>query len=129
METLYLVLSLGAALLAFAIFAFKSEDGKNRPPGSMGWPIVGETLEFLFGKPENFVFKRMKKYSPDIFKTKILGEKTAVICGPNGHKFLFTNEQKYFTAFRPHSMQKMFRSYKAAAAAAAAAAALTCCCC
>ncbi|KAI5332156.1 hypothetical protein L3X38_022284 [Prunus dulcis] len=124
METLYLALSFGAAFLAFIIFAFKgkSDDGKNLPPGSMGWPIVGETLEFLFGKPEIFVSKRMRRYSPEIFKTKILGEKTAVICGPNGHKFLFSNEQKYFTAFRPHSMQKMFRSYKAPAAAAAAAA-------
>ncbi|KAL5577841.1 hypothetical protein UlMin_019540 [Ulmus minor] len=121
METLYLLLlSLCSLFLALTVFIFKgksSDEAKKLPPGSMGWPIIGETIEFLFGKPENFVFKRMNKYSPDIFKTNILGEKTAVICGPNGHKFLFSNEQKYFTAFRPHSMQRMFRSYKEPAAA------------
>ncbi|RVW40840.1 Beta-amyrin 28-oxidase [Vitis vinifera] len=60
------------------IFAFtrkSGDDDKKLPPGSLGWPIMGETLEFLFGKPENFVFDRMKKYSPDIFKTKILGRR------------------------------------------------------
>ncbi|KAJ9140915.1 hypothetical protein P3X46_031506 [Hevea brasiliensis] len=121
MEITFLFLFLAPVVLTLAVglFAFKrqSRDAKNLPPGSLGWPLAGETLEFLFGKPEKFVFDRMKKYSPDIFKTKILGEETAVICGPNGHKFLFSNEQKLFTAFRPHSMQKLFRSYKAAAAA------------
>ncbi|KAA8537088.1 hypothetical protein F0562_029566 [Nyssa sinensis] len=109
------VLSVAVFLfLAICIFAFRSRsDGHVKlPPGSFGWPIMGETIEFLFGKPENFVGERMKKYSSDIFKTHILGEKTAVICGPNGHKFLFSNEQKLFTAFRPHPMQKLFRSYK-----------------
>ncbi|KAJ6423179.1 hypothetical protein OIU84_024166 [Salix udensis] len=118
MELTLLLLSLAALilLLVISIFALKdpSRSAKNLPPGSLGWPIFGETLEFLFGKPEKFVFDRMKKYSSDIFKTKILGEMTVVICGPDGHKYLFSNEQKLFTAFLPHSMQKLFLSYQAA---------------
>ncbi|CAK9148408.1 unnamed protein product [Ilex paraguariensis] len=116
MEVLVLSLSLALVFLplVLTIFAFRRrpEADIKLPPGSFGLPILGETLEFLFGKPENFVGERMKKYSPDIFKTNILGEKTAVICGPNGHKFLFANEQKLFTAFRPHPMQRLFRSYQ-----------------
>ncbi|XP_031257276.1 beta-amyrin 28-monooxygenase-like [Pistacia vera] len=95
-------------ILASGIWSFKTRH-KNLPPGSFGWPLIGETIEFG-SKPEKFVLHRMNKYSPDIFKTNILGEKMAVICGPNGHKFLFTNEHTIFTPFVPYSMQKLFLS-------------------
>ncbi|KAI3706297.1 hypothetical protein L6452_23933 [Arctium lappa] len=112
MEPLIILLITIVPLL-LGIFIFRqNSDHPNLPPGSFGWPIIGETIQFLFNKPENFVMHRMKNHSPDIFKTTILGEKTAVICGPNGHKFLFSNENKIFTAFRPHPMQSLFRSYK-----------------
>ncbi|KAI8567056.1 hypothetical protein RHMOL_Rhmol02G0091500 [Rhododendron molle] len=52
----------------------------------------------------------MKKHSPDIFRTNFFGEKIVVICGPNGHKFLWSNENKYFTSFYPESMKKLFLS-------------------
>nr|GMD07378.1 beta-amyrin 28-oxidase-like [Ipomoea batatas] len=114
MEAIFaLIISLFFPLL-LTLYAFRRrpENNPEFPPGSFGWPILGETIGFLFGKPEKFVHDRMKKYSPEIFKTMILGEKTAVICGPNGHKFLFSNEQKLFTAFRPHATQRLFRSYQ-----------------
>nr|BBG80450.1 cytochrome P450 716C54 [Avicennia marina] len=114
MEFLGVAISLALILLTLVYVSRRRCDvgGAKLPPGSFGWPILGESIEFLFGKPEKFVGDRMEKYSPAIFKTKILGEKTAVICGPKGHKFLFTNEHKYFTAFRPHPMQHLFRSYQ-----------------
>ncbi|KAE9461500.1 hypothetical protein C3L33_06613, partial [Rhododendron williamsianum] len=114
MEALSLSVVLVFLSLVITVFAFRrrSHSDVKLPPGSFGWPILGETMEFLFGKPENFVGDRMKKYSHEIFKTNILGEKTAVICGPKGNKFLFSNEEKLFTVFRPHPMQMLFRSYK-----------------
>ncbi|XP_009758679.1 beta-amyrin 28-monooxygenase-like [Nicotiana tabacum] len=107
-----LVVVLFSLFLTAIVHKRLSSNKTKLPPGSFGWPVIGETIDFLFSNPEKFVSDRMKKYSPDIFMTKIMGEKTAVICGPNGHKFLFSNEEKLFTAFRTHSMQKLFQSYQ-----------------
>ncbi|KAK4279476.1 hypothetical protein QN277_011254 [Acacia crassicarpa] len=86
----------------------------NLPPGKVGYPLIGESLEFLSsgwkGHPEKFIFDRMHKFSSHIFKTCILGEPAAVFCGPQCNKFLFSNENKLVTAWWPESVNKVFPS-------------------
>ncbi|KAL2896611.1 Beta-amyrin 28-monooxygenase [Bienertia sinuspersici] len=72
-------------LLSLQIVFFKHRSRFSSPalpPGSSGWPLFGETLEFLStgweGYPEKFVFDRMVKYSKKCFKTCILGEPVAL---------------------------------------------------
>ncbi|KAL3745794.1 hypothetical protein ACJRO7_014844 [Eucalyptus globulus] len=88
--------------------------GANLPPGKTGLPFIGETLEFLSsgwkGHPEKFIFDRIARYSSEVFKTSILAEPTAVLCGAAGNKFLFSNENKLVTAWWPDSINKVFPS-------------------
>lgn len=82
------------------------------PPGSYGWPIVGESLNFfrtcLEGTPERFVEDRVLKYqSKLVFKTCLFGERVAVLCGPAGNKFLFSNENKLVNVWWPMSVRRL----------------------
>ncbi|XP_065880575.1 beta-amyrin 28-monooxygenase-like [Euphorbia lathyris] len=87
---------------------------KNLPPGKIGLPYIGESLEFLStgwkGEPEKFIFDRTVKFKSEIFKTNLLGHPTAVICGASGNKFLFSNENKLVQAWWPDSVNKIFPS-------------------
>ncbi|KAG5552028.1 hypothetical protein RHGRI_010196 [Rhododendron griersonianum] len=112
MEAFSLAIAFLVIFVTISFFAFRNASSSvdsNLPPGGSGWPIVGETMDFMVN-PEKFVSDRMKKHSPDIFRTNFFGEKIVIICGPNGHKFLFSNEDKHFTAYLPKAMQKLFLS-------------------
>ncbi|KAM7477441.1 hypothetical protein LguiA_025654 [Lonicera macranthoides] len=118
MEFLYIsLLTLFVLLVSISLHFFyksKSDPGVKLPPGKTGWPVVGESLEFLStgwkGEPEKFIFDRMSKYSPQVFKTSLLGEKFLVFCGAAGNKFLFSNENKLVQAWWPSSVDKIFPS-------------------
>ncbi|MCL7050449.1 hypothetical protein MKW94_024225 [Papaver nudicaule] len=107
---LFLITSLG---FVYMVSSSKNK-ASNTPPGKTGWPIIGETLEYVNagrkGVPENFVRERMDKYSRDIFKTSLLCEATAVLCGPAGNKFLFSNENTLVQAWLPRTIDKIFPS-------------------
>ncbi|KAI3518655.1 hypothetical protein L1887_07462 [Cichorium endivia] len=85
----------------------------NLPPGSYGWPFIGESLSLLRagweGTPEKFVWERIEKHgSPLVFKTSLFGDRIAVLCGPAGNKFLFGNENKLVAAWWPSPVRKLF---------------------
>lgn len=88
------------------------------PPGKTGWPFFGETMEFLStgwnGHPEKFIFDRVARYSSNVFKTSLLGYKAAIIIGPAGNKFLFSNEYKLVRMWVPDYVNKLFPSKSSA---------------
>lgn len=93
--------------IAVLFFFKKSGSGSlNVPPGSTGWPMLGENMHFALQGSQKFVSDRMKKYSPEVFQTSLMGEQMAIFCGPQGNKFLFTNENKLLTSWWPQSMKK-----------------------
>nr|GMD59216.1 beta-amyrin 28-oxidase-like [Ipomoea batatas] len=93
--------------LSTIYFLTKANTSKpNVPPGSTGWPVVGENIDMVVSGPEKYISDRMKKYSSEVFKTSILGEKMAVFCGAAGNKFLFSNENTLLTTWWPQSVTK-----------------------
>lgn len=84
----------------------------NVPPGSYGWPLLGETLSLrraaLDGVPERFNQERIEKHgNPLVFKTSLFGNPTAVMCGPAANKFLFGNENRLVSVWWPAPMRKL----------------------
>ncbi|KAL5718235.1 beta-amyrin 28-monooxygenase [Ranunculus cassubicifolius] len=120
MDLILLSMIISIVLLFFSLplLMFLSRKNSNSsnlyPPGRTGLPFIGESIEFLNsgrqGVPERFIKDRMRKFSTHIFKTSLLGESAAVLCGPAGNKFLFSNENKLVTAWWPRSVYKIFPS-------------------
>lgn len=114
MELLYVCLVCVFVFLVSLLLLYKKKSGEGLPPGKTGWPVFGESLEFLScgwkGHPEKFIFDRVAKYSSSVFKTHLLGEEAAVFCGASANKFLFSNENKLVQAWWPNSVNKVFPS-------------------
>ncbi|TVQ59760.1 MAG: cytochrome P450 [Spirulina sp. DLM2.Bin59] len=64
------------------------------PPGSLGLPIVGETISFL--RDRHFAAKRHRRYGP-IFKTHLLNRPTVVMMGPEANRFILSTHMEHFS--------------------------------
>ena len=83
-----------------------SEGRKPPPPGSEGLPLLGETLAFA-KNPFRFVDDRLKAHGR-IFRSRVLGRKTAVVAGPEAAaRFIDPDSVMREGAMPPH-VQELF---------------------
>nr|XP_043620798.1 abscisic acid 8'-hydroxylase 2-like isoform X2 [Erigeron canadensis] len=76
------------------------------PPGSMGWPYLGETLKLFTENPNSFFSNREKRYGK-IFKTHILGCPCVMVSSPELAKIVLVTRSHMFKPTYPPSKEKM----------------------
>ncbi|XP_027100578.2 dammarenediol 12-hydroxylase-like [Coffea arabica] len=82
------------------------------PPGTLGWPLIGETYDYYSKRRENLTYKflteRWNKYSASIFRTSLIGKTMVIFSKVEGNKFLFSNEKKLVQVWWPTTLDTIF---------------------
>ncbi|XP_039006867.1 abscisic acid 8'-hydroxylase 4-like isoform X1 [Hibiscus syriacus] len=76
------------------------------PPGSMGWPYIGETLQLYSQDPNIFFLTKQRRYG-EIFKTQILGCPCVMLASPEAARFVLLTHAHLFKPTYPKSKEKM----------------------
>lgn len=98
------------ALPLFLLLLKKRRASKKLPPGSLGLPIIGQSLELLramrANTAEKWVVERANKYGP-ISKLSLFGKPTVFIYGQAANKFVFTSDSSMLTNQQTHSVRQI----------------------
>uniref|UniRef100_A0A5B6ZIN1 (+)-abscisic acid 8'-hydroxylase n=1 Tax=Davidia involucrata TaxID=16924 RepID=A0A5B6ZIN1_DAVIN len=108
LPSIYILLFL-STLLSYFISKKKKRNPKQRvklPPGSMGWPYIGETLQLYSQDPNVFFATKQERYG-DIFKTHILGCPCIMLASPEATRFVLVTQAQLFKPTYPESKEKM----------------------
>ncbi|XP_022772191.1 abscisic acid 8'-hydroxylase 4-like isoform X2 [Durio zibethinus] len=76
------------------------------PPGSMGWPYIGETLQVYSQDPNVFFAAKQKRYG-EIFKTHILGCPSVMLASPEAARFVLVTQAHLFKPTYPKSKEHL----------------------
>ncbi|KAH7863152.1 hypothetical protein Vadar_014001 [Vaccinium darrowii] len=81
------------------------------PPGSMGLPLLGETLQFFAPNTSSdippFIKKRIDRYGP-VFRTSLVGRSVIISIDPDFSYFVFQQEGKLFKSSYPDTFTQIF---------------------
>ncbi|KAK2634972.1 hypothetical protein Ddye_029764 [Dipteronia dyeriana] len=104
---LYIPISL---VICFFIVRTSRRRRLRLPPGNLGIPFVGETLQLIAAykteNPEPFIDERVNKFGP-IFTTHVFGEPTVFSADPETNRFIVQNEGKLFECSYPGSISNL----------------------
>ncbi|KAK6914768.1 Cytochrome P450, partial [Dillenia turbinata] len=80
------------------------------PSGTLGWPFIGETVEFIAcaysDRPESFMDKRRNMYGK-VFKSHIFGKPTIVSTDGEVSKFVLQSDARVFVPSYPKSLTEL----------------------
>nr|DAD26710.1 TPA_asm: hypothetical protein HUJ06_028178 [Nelumbo nucifera] len=80
------------------------------PPGSLGLPFIGETLQLIAAykteNPEPFIDARVARYG-SLFTTHVFGEPTVFSADPEANRLILQNEGKLFECSYPSSISNL----------------------
>lgn len=124
-----LLLLFGLLLLLLLCLQWRHPNHHLLPPGSMGWPYIGETFKLYTQNPNSFFSIRQKRYSKttsnlflvhiltsfcccfcrygDVFKTHILGCPCVMISSPEAARVVLVSKAHLFKPTYPPSKEKM----------------------
>ncbi|XP_019179507.1 PREDICTED: cytochrome P450 87A3 [Ipomoea nil] len=112
MSALMCIGALIFVIITHWIYRWRNPRCKGKlPPGSMGWPLLGETLQFFAPNSTSdippFVKERMKRYGP-IFRTSLVGRPVIVSTDPELNYFIFQQEGQLFQSWYPDTFTEIF---------------------
>jgi cytochrome P450 family 90 subfamily A polypeptide 1 len=106
---LYFCVALCTVLFFFLIRASRCRR-LRLPPGNLGLPFIGETLQLISAykteNPEPFIDERVSRFGP-IFTTHVFGEPTVFSADPETNRFILQNEGKLFECSYPASISNL----------------------
>ncbi|KAI8529650.1 hypothetical protein RHMOL_Rhmol12G0241200 [Rhododendron molle] len=80
------------------------------PLGTLGWPFIGETIEFIScacsDRPEKFMDKRRRMYGK-VFKSHLFGSPTIVSTDAEVSRFVLQSDAKAFVPSYPKSLTEL----------------------
>ncbi|KAK9166404.1 hypothetical protein Scep_001595 [Stephania cephalantha] len=76
------------------------------PPGPVGWPFIGETLQLYSQDPNIFFANKQKRYG-EIFKSHILGCPCVMLASPEAARFVLVTQAHLFKPTYPKSKEKL----------------------
>ncbi|PON37549.1 Cytochrome P450 [Parasponia andersonii] len=107
---LLLCFSISTFVLSFLIIWASRHRRLRLPPGNLGLPLIGETLQLISAykteNPEPFIDERVNKFG-SIFTTHVFGEPTVFSAEPETNRFILQNEGKLFECSYPSSISNL----------------------